>query len=609
MYLIDPYRNTAPVVILPMQPFIAPDDFSVASQEVDIVKLFSEFIVFNSKAKFIYSVPNTITTTNLTTIPSRGNAFRYGYTLNGTDYHFDVVGGTTISWQGTKRYVIVSADGDTYELIEANTAEWIYCGNKVNSITGGYLSYQNCKYIHFQDLQSLTNFGSGQTFYGSNNLVGRLTIPASMKTFTCWDWDFGYAGNITKITIQEGVEKLLGNNGFNGCNFQGVITFPNSLKEIGSGKFSSTSWGNLNGKTGITGIVWGSGIQTIGDGLFANCTGLSGQLQIPSSMVSVGVRAFFGTGYTSMVSNSVKVPIFNNVLYNTSISGKIQANFSMLNNTGTMSFMPGITEIQPYCFYGNESITGGLTLPDTLTTLGEYCFYNCKGLRGSLILNNYISTIVGEISEMFCLTGFDSISGGNSVLNVYDNVIYDLRTAGQVKAIYGARFYAGTLTLRPDTTTISRSCFRNAIRTGQLVLPNTLKIVEGFGFLSTLFSGTLVIPSSVTSLGSYFPFAGMMGINSIIIQCTSADIYSGNNPFDGCLNVTDFELPVNYTSSFLWFDSVVSSNISASSLNQSIINVVSGTKVITIGATNKARLLATYPLSETNANARGITIN
>ena len=607
MYPIDWYRNTAPVIMLPMQAFIAPDDFSVASQEVDIVKLFSEYVVSNYKAKFIYSVPNTVITTNLTTIPSRGNAFRYGYTLNGTDYHFDVAGGTNITWQGTKRYVIVSADGDTYELSEANTAEWIYCGNKVNSIKGGYLSYQYCKFIHFQSLQSLTDFGTGQTFYGSNNLTGRLTIPASMKTFSCWSWDFGFQSNITKITIQEGVEKLLGDDGFNGCDFQGVITFPNSLKEIGNRKFSSSSWGQGNGKGGITSIVFGSGIEKIGDGTFKNCYNLSGQLHIPASMVSVGIGTFLGTNYSSITSDSVNTPIFDNVLYNMSISGKIQANCSIRAYSGTISFMPGITEIQPYCFYNNINKTGSLTIPNTVTTLGESCFYNCTSLSGELVLGNALSTVVGSVSNMFTNTGFNLISGGNSIFNISDNVLYYLGVVGEVGAVYNAKNYTGALTLRSDTTIVWSNCFGNANRTGSLTLPNTLKIVSAFAFASSKFSGTVTLPASVITLGNYYPFADMKNINSIIIQCVNADIYWGNNPCGGCINVTNFELPVNYSSSF--FDlRDISNNISASSINQSILNLASGTRTIYLGA-NKARLLAAYPLAETDANARDITIN
>ena len=91
-----------------------------------------------------------------------------------------------------------------------------------------------------------------------------------------------------------------------------------------------------------------------------------------------------------------------------------------------------------------------------------------------------------------------------------------------------------------------------------------------------------------------------------LLSIYNTSISVGSNVFYGDASFNSLNLPAGYSSTFLDFS--FSQNYTADSLNQSIINITSGTKTLTIGATNKTRLLAAYPNAETNANARGIMI-
>lgn len=150
--------------------------------------------------------------------------------------------------------------------------------------------------------------------------------------------------------------------------------------------------------------------------------------------------------------------------------------------------------------------------------------------------------------------------------------------------LYSNSFLADIIGLN-YVQSFGNSCISTTKLIGDLYLPNVSYIGAGAFANNNLLTGSLTLSAS-------FTFNNWNG--------------TGGNLFSGCTGFTVLNLPANYTSTYLWFD--FSNNWTADSLNQSIINIASGTKTVTIGATNKARLLASYPNAETNANARGITI-
>lgn len=616
--------------ILGFETYCAPDNFDRTAQPVDIYDVFERYYRTNSNAKFIYSVINSAISTTL----ASGTSYRWAETVSGVETITDVTSGN-ITWTtgSTKRWVIVNHT--TTSSINATIghiyAEWLYCGNKISSASQGY-NQPNLKYIHIDKLDNITSYPycahyanaltgtlhisrnplcttiSAIAFAITTKITGTITIPSNITTIADAGSNYGsfFGCTMSSLVFEEGIQKI-GNYAFQLCNnLAGSIVFPNSLITVGAFAFDRV--------TKITSINLGDSVQTIGASAFTGCTSLNGELIIPSTLTSLGIMAFHQTNFTSITGGNTNFEISDNVLYDKSTSGQIKANYSAKGYAGTLTLKSDTTEIQPYCFYNNTLRTGAVTMPNTITTLGTYCFYNCTGFSGALTLSTGLTTINTSSELMFYLCNFNSISGGSASINVSDHVIYDtITTAGEIKAIYGAKAYSGSLTLRSDTTQILSNCFvNNTGRNGTLTLPTALTLVRPNAFAGCSgFTGDLNLPLSLHSVsGGNWNIFSMPGITgSFIINYPAFS--SGYPAYDiGLINATGLVLPPNYSGYTTFY--AISSKFSALSLHNSLWNITAGTpsawKTFRIGATNKARLLASYPNDETDIAAYYIHI-
>ena len=256
-------------VVGDMEAFIAPENFNPASQPLNIVTVFGDYD--NVNKAYIYSFTSAIAT--LTLPASSGITYRWGETINGNDYVYDIASGTAFTSGSTKRYVIVNSTSSSLPATVPNGGVWLYAREKVYSISSQYNNY--LKYIHCQDLHSLTTIENG-VFHNCIGLTGILNIPNSVTT--------------------------IGNEAFRNCTgLTGSLTIPNSVTSIGNLAFFYC--------TGFTGsLTISNSVTTIGTEAFRNCTGFTGSLTIPNSVITIGNVAFLDcTGFTGRltISNSV----------------------------------------------------------------------------------------------------------------------------------------------------------------------------------------------------------------------------------------------------------------------------------------------------------------
>ena len=148
-------------------------------------------------------------------------------------------------------------------------------------------------------------------------------------------------------------------------NYSGPITIPAeangySVTFIGHSAFSGCS--------GLTGsLTIPSSVISIDDGAFYNCNGLTGSLTIPNSVTSIGDAAFFGC------------------------SGL----------TGSLTIPNSVTSIGSSAFFGCRGLTGSLTIPNSVTAIGSSAFSLCTGLTGSLTIPNSVTSI-GDAAFRYC---------------------------------------------------------------------------------------------------------------------------------------------------------------------------------------------------------------
>jgi len=175
------FRNYWVGTMLSQTPFIAPVDFVNSSQPVDIVREYSKFVsgpgtaYWNaSDARYIFSVSDDVTST-----PAVDTSYWSVVRVEQIDGNsiYTPINWSSIPWTAgsTKRYVIgLKGSSDIVTAFIPNGAIWAYIGNKCNSILA--TNAVSLKYIHCQDLQSITIFPES-AFSGCSILQGVCNYP------------------------------------------------------------------------------------------------------------------------------------------------------------------------------------------------------------------------------------------------------------------------------------------------------------------------------------------------------------------------------------------------------------------------------------------------
>lgn len=378
-------------------------------------------------------------------------------------------------------------------------------------------------------------------FNYAGSFVGDLIIPDSVTTFGKSDSQgynqepvFQSSGFTGSLTIGNGIT-IIPQGTFYGCGFTGTLTLGSNVTQIGS--YDSSSLGTFAGIpftgplvipnsvitikseafrncTGFTSLTFGSGIQNIGFRVFSGCTGFTGNLTIPSSVISIG-RNYYDTNYA-------------------------YDSYSFADCTGftSLTIENGLVYIGRGAFSGCTGFRGDLVIPDSVTRLEagfgvsyetQAPFYNC-GFDGSLIIGNGLTGGISEYQFKGC--------------NFQDDcVIGDSITSISVSGLECCRQCTGTLTLGSGLTSIGRQAFYNFHFTGPLVLPDGLEIIQYGAFYGCSgFTGALVIPGSVTTIGNddtsnnYGAFYGCSGFTSLTIE--DGVEFIGRNTFSGCIGLT-----------------------------------------------------------------------
>ena len=181
-------------------------------------------------------------------------------------------------------------------------------------------------------------------------------------------------------TIPNSVTSI-GDGAFADCSGLTSITIPNSVTEIGDGAFCSCS--------GLTSITIPNSVTSIGDNAFRECSCLT-TITIPNSVTSIGVWAF------SSCDALTSITIPNSV---TSIG------------SNTFSYCDGLTSV---------------TLGNSITRIGEEAFWGCYRLTSIIIPNSVTSIGGGAFGDCSSLTFIKSLAEVPPTLGTY--TFYDVST-------------------------------------------------------------------------------------------------------------------------------------------------------------------------------------
>ena len=220
-----------------------------------------------------------------------------------------------------------------------------------------------------------------------------------------------------------------------------------------------------------------SGITSIGDGAFKNCTGLT-KVNISD------IAAWCNIKFSSVYSSSCNPLYYAHHLY---INGE---------EVKDLVIPDGIASINNYAFYGCSGLTS-VTIPNSVTAIGWSAFSGCSGLTSVTIPNGVTS--IGWLAFSGC-SGMTSVTIPNSV------------------------------------TSIESSAFRDCSGLTSVTIPNSVTSIGYAAFYQCSGLTSVTIPNSVTAIGEE-AFRGCSGLTSVTIPNSVTSI--GNNAFRWCSGLTE----------------------------------------------------------------------
>lgn len=196
--------------------------------------------------------------------------------------------------------------------------------------------------------------------------------------YTEGDWGYNLSGSDATIVSYSGAGG-------------GIITVPATV-----GGYNVTTFGNGNtafDRDNIVadGLIISEGIKTIGANVCYGCPGMTGYVSIPSTVTSIGIASFMGTGFnqTFIIPESVTY-VGNNVINDTTMTGLVVmgnptfTSISLNNSAITQVLNLGEGEI--------TTTTGGMTADEVssdIPALGYLAIAHQQGagIPGALLLD------------------------------------------------------------------------------------------------------------------------------------------------------------------------------------------------------------------------------
>ncbi len=379
-----------------------------------------------------------------------------------------------------------------------------------STISVGNKAFAYCRYlIEVADLSNIGlkpgsgDYGGSDYYYGGGGIAyyakNVCTSLSGLGTFEVVDGVRYYRfsqgliamnlvnKNLTTLKLQQGTTEILPNT-FQDCSqLTGNLVIPSSMSKIGEYAFSG-------------------------------CTGITGNLVIPSSE-QVGREAFHSCGITNLEIDSKSIG---------------QEAFGYCPNLTTIVLGDSVQSISAYAFWDNYKLTT-VTLGANVKTISTQAFAFCYNLL-EIVNKSSLTLTLG--SDKYGYVAYyakyitDAKSGSTEVINGvrYFRKGSDLWAIGlENKSITKLEFQNGTIGM-------ASRAFYNETNITEVVFLDSIQKIEYSAFDGCTNLKNITFGTGVLTIGNY-AFSGCNGLTTITIDQNVQTI--GNNAFSSCKNLVE----------------------------------------------------------------------
>ena len=406
-------------------------------------------------------------------------------------------------------------------------------GTGGNGGQGGYAKAEQ----HLENLYyygGTVNFTSGVVGNGGTGTSGNGTTPGRRKAFahdilTLENTQVTLTGdgaNITPITTNPTVNiyntvNIVPNvvaSGDCGTNVTWTLTSDGVMTISGSGAMAKydpymtkAPWDGY--KASITSVVIESGVTSIGEYAFNQCTNLASVTINSTSLTSIGRSAFSGCSTLETITLPAGVTTLGNNVFQNCIK------------LSSVTLPDHMTSIGSSAFSGCIALET-ITLPAGLTTINDQTFFNCSSLA-SITLPASLTTIGTSVfSGCTALANFNVDANSNSFATE-DGVLFNKDKTKLVRYPQGKS--GNTYTIPTSVTTIDKYAFYSCSSLTEITLPDALTTIDKYAFYYCSKLEAITIPASVTSI-EYFAFADCSNLATVTLN---SNPYINANAFKG----------------------------------------------------------------------------
>jgi len=321
-----------------------------------------------------------------------------------------------------------------------------------------------------------------------------VTIGCASLTSIDVDPLNAYYSSIDGVLFAETETVLVAHPSNHGSDY----VIPSTVTTIASFAFAESA--------ALTSVTFPSGLISIGDNAFVNCTSLD-NVVLPDSVTTLGIGSF-----------------------------------ALCSSLTTITLPSGLTTI-PESLFNRCSSLATLTLPDTVTIIGSYAFYQCTGLTSIHYPANLAS--IGNYSFRYC-TLLENPSFPNTLIQIGNGAFSWCNTMTSVHipaSVTSIATYAFTdcsslteFSVDAENSTFSAIdgvlfskdvtalyCYPMGKTATYYVVPSSVERITEGAFRSNVYLTSVVIPTSVVN--AYY--ASFYACTNLTINCVAASQPSG----------------------------------------------------------------------------------